>query len=103
MNLSACPDIRAIRVIRGHEIANTLHKEVLAITRQDKRPPESPTAIGMDTGMDVPGLADVRGTLEEALVLPPTSHGTGAEALDLIPGQSGAEGAAPLPGSSRNA
>jgi hypothetical protein len=57
----------------------------------------------MDTGMDVPGLADVRGTLEEALVLPPTSHGTGAEALDLIPGQSGAEGAAPLPGSSRNA
>lgn len=59
---------------------------------------ESPTAIGMQTGMDVPGMAaDVRGPLEEALVLPPNSHGTGAEVLDLIPGQSGAEGAAELP------
>lgn len=64
--------------------------------RYEKRPPASPTAIGQRTGMAVPGLADVRGTLEEALVFPPTA-GTTAGDLGLIPGQSGAEALADLP------
>lgn len=62
--------------------------------------PESPTAIGMETGMDVPGLADVRGPLEEALVFPPTQNPadpTQAQRLDVVPGQSGAEALAFLP------
>ncbi|HWI66684.1 MAG TPA: hypothetical protein VNT75_33135 [Symbiobacteriaceae bacterium] len=66
--------------------------------RYETRPPESPTAIGMQTGMDVPGLEDVRGTLEEALVFPPTQSETNADELDVIPGQSGAEGLAHMPG-----
>lgn len=58
--------------------------------------PESPTAIAMQTGMDAPGLGEVRGTLEEALVVPPTAN------LDVIPGQSGAEGLADLPNAREN-
>lgn len=68
--------------------------------RYEERLPESPTAIGMQTGMQVPGLEDVRGTLEEALVLGPNataSTHTPADELDVIPGQSGAEGLAELP------
>ncbi|HYF91964.1 MAG TPA: hypothetical protein VD969_06935 [Symbiobacteriaceae bacterium] len=65
--------------------------------QRSKRPPASPTAIGMQTGMDVPGLlGDVRGTLEEALVVPPTAGRSEAD-LDLVPGQSGAEALAALP------
>jgi hypothetical protein len=81
-------------------------------------PPESPTAIGMQTGMCVPGLdlTDIRGTLEEALVTPPgriadrypSGNPDGVSAaggavgragadLDVVPGQSGAEGMAALP------
>lgn len=76
------------------------------MTRQgeNERIPESPTAIGMATGMDVPGLDDVRGTLEEALVLPPTevanrtpAGGIAEDDLDVVPGQSGAEALADLP------
>lgn len=68
--------------------------------RDAQRPPESPTAIGMQTGMCVPGLDDVRGTLEEALVFPPTATAAAnpeADALDVVPGQSGAEGLGALP------
>ncbi|HYG57370.1 MAG TPA: hypothetical protein VD902_04825 [Symbiobacteriaceae bacterium] len=62
--------------------------------------PVSPTALGLGTGMPVPGLADVRGTLEEALVFPPEGRGGAPQSraeLDVIPGQSGAEGLADLP------
>jgi|GEM_PF-5192128 len=57
-------------------------------------PPESPTAIGMQTGMDVPGLEDVRGPLEEGLMVPRVE---GIEGLDIVPGQSGSEGTAAVP------
>lgn len=66
--------------------------------REQVRPPESPTAIGMQTGMGVPGLDDVRGTLEEALVFPPTATASvQRDELDVVPGQSGAEGIGALP------
>lgn len=48
--------------------------------------------------MEVPGLEDVRGPLEEALLFPPArAGGRGAEDLDVIAGQSGAEAMADLP------
>jgi hypothetical protein len=50
----------------------------------------------MQTGMGVPGLEDVRGTLEEALVFPPTASRTDDD-LDIVPGQSGAEALGALP------
>ena len=70
--------------------------------QENEQAPESPTAISMATGMGVPGLdlTDVRGTLEEALVFPPAraaGRGGAAESLDVVPGQSGAEGLAELP------
>lgn len=70
--------------------------------QQNQQAPESPTAISMATGMCVPGidLTDVRGTLEEALVFPPVpaaGRGDAAESLEVVPGQSGAEGLAELP------
>ncbi|HLN61692.1 MAG TPA: hypothetical protein VK464_09085 [Symbiobacteriaceae bacterium] len=69
---------------------------------QNEQAPDSPTAIAMATGMGVPGidLTDVRGTLEEALVFPPTratARADAAESLEVVPGQSGAEGLAELP------
>ena len=68
----------------------------MIVDREQVRPPESPTAIGMQTGMCVPGLEDVRGTLEEALVFPPTASRTDDD-LDIVPGQSGAEALGALP------
>jgi hypothetical protein len=61
------------------------------------QPPASPTALGMETGMAVPGLEDVRGTLEEALIFPPEDLEGPDDALDTVPGQSGTEGAGALP------
>lgn len=58
---------------------------------KDKELPASPTAISLATGMAAPGLDDVRGTLEEALVMPP------GPLTETVPGQSGAEGLAELP------
>ena len=82
------------------------------MTERQNRPPESPTEIAMQTGMEDAGWANVRGTLEEALIFPPgriggegrtgALHGTpnaaAPDELDVIPGQSGAEGLADLPG-----
>jgi hypothetical protein len=59
--------------------------------RRNSPPPESPTAIGMQTGMDVPGYDNIRGTLEECLVTPP------APITEVVPGQSGAEALGALP------
>lgn len=53
--------------------------------------PESPTAIAMATGLGVPGVIGMEGTLGEAAGFRP------AQFLDVVPGQSGAEGAAELP------
>lgn len=79
---------------------------------QDERnqPPESPTAIAMQTGMGAPGF-EVRGPLEEALMTAQAEAdgsvdswgagrrpaATGAAGLDVVPGQSGAEALADLP------
>lgn len=57
--------------------------------------PESPTAIAQATGLGAPGLDDVRGTLEEALVVPPAPRRD--DDLKIVPGQSGAEALADLP------
>ncbi len=72
--------------------------------RLDGTRPESPTATAQETGMDAPGLNEVRGTLEEALATS-SADGEGIrrvenpmdDALDHIPGQSGSEGLADLP------
>lgn len=58
---------------------------------KQEQPPESPTAISMRTGMDVPGGLNT-GTPEGHAMFYPT-----AEGLDLVPGQSGAESTANLP------
>jgi hypothetical protein len=54
--------------------------------------PASPTEIAIQTGIDTPGLDQVRGTLEEALLVSPRQAD-----LEIRPGQSGAEGLAALP------
>ncbi len=61
-----------------------------------KNQPESPTAIAMATGLGVPGLVGMEGTLGEAAGFRP------AQFLDVVPGQSGAEGAAELPHAGAN-
>lgn len=60
-----------------------------------KAPPESPTAIAMQTGLGVPGLIGMEGTLGEAAGFRPAAF------LDVVPGQSGAEGVAELPDDDR--
>ncbi|HEY3368316.1 MAG TPA: hypothetical protein VGK74_24960 [Symbiobacteriaceae bacterium] len=54
-------------------------------------PPESPSAIAMRTGMDVPGGLNTVTPEGRSPVLPT------ARDLGLVPGQSGAEGVADLP------
>lgn len=61
------------------------------MAEERKTPPESPTAIAMQTGLGVPGLIGMEGTLGEASGFRPAAF------IDVVPGQSGAEGAAELP------
>lgn len=59
--------------------------------KEKEPPPESPTAIAMATGLGVPGVVGMEGTLGEASGFRP------AQFLDVVPGQSGAEGTGELP------
>lgn len=62
------------------------------MTEGEKRPPESPTEMAILFGLPAVGLGEMSGLGESG-----ARNGLLPEALEVIPGQSGAEGLAELP------